>query len=126
MLDVNGGGSGKTIGCGDTLVFVDRDITPTSAPLSAAIREQLSIHDLNYGQSALYNALYQSNLTLASASIVNGHATINLTGNLSTGGVCDIPRVEAQLEETALQFSTVTGVTVYVNNVELHQALSQK
>ena len=126
MLNINGGGSGKTIGCGDTLVFVDRDITPTAAPLSAAIREQISIHEQYYGQSGLYNALYNSNLSFVSASIANGHATIYLSGTLRVGGVCDIPRVEAQLEETALQFSTVSGVTVYVNGIELHQAMSQK
>jgi hypothetical protein len=57
---------------------------------------------------------------------VNGHATISLTGTLRTGGVCDIPRVEAQIEENALQFSTVKSVTAYVNGVEIHQALSQK
>ena len=126
MLDINGGGTGMKIGCGDSIVYVERDVAPTGAPLSAAIREQLSIHEQNYGQSGLYNALFSSNLALASASIVNEHATINLTGTLRTGGVCDIPRVEAQIEENALQFSTVKSVTVFINGVEIHQALSQK
>jgi hypothetical protein len=126
MLDVDGTTPGKHIGCGDTVVMVDRTIPPTTAPLSAAIREQLSIHDQFYGQSGLQNALYRSTLQFVSASIVNGHATINLTGTIRTGGMCDAPRVAAQFEETALQFSTVTSVTTYVNGVEINQVMSQK
>lgn len=126
MLDVDGTTPGKHIGCGDTVVMVDRTIPPTTAPLSAAIREQLSIHDQFYGQSGLQNAIYRSTLQFVSASIVNGHATINLTGTIRTGGLCDAPRVAAQFEETALQFSTVTSVTTYVNGVEINQAMSQK
>ena len=126
MLDVDGTTPGKHIGCGDTVVMVDRTIPPTTAPLSAAIREQLSIHDQFYGQSGLQNALYRSTLHFVSARLVNGHATINLTGTIRTGGMCDAPRVAAQFEETALQFSTVTSVTTYVNGVEINQAMSQK
>jgi hypothetical protein len=55
-----------------------------------------------------------------------GKATIKLSGTLMLGGVCDNPRVKAQLEQTALQFSTVKDVAIFINNVTLDQALSLK
>jgi hypothetical protein len=39
------------------------------------------------------------------------------------GGVCDEPRVRAQLEETALQFVTVDSVSIFVNGQPLAEAL---
>jgi len=38
----------------------------------------------------------------------------------------DNPRVEQQLNETALQFSTVQEVQIYLNNQTLKDALSLK
>jgi hypothetical protein len=42
------------------------------------------------------------------------------------GGTCDSPRFEAQIEQTALQFPTVTDVAVFINDVPMEDALSQK
>jgi hypothetical protein len=42
------------------------------------------------------------------------------------GGTCDAPRLAAQIEQTALQFSTVNDVAVFVNDVPLEDVLSQK
>lgn len=42
------------------------------------------------------------------------------------GGVCDAPRLEAQIEQTALQFSTVNEVAVFVNDKPLEEVLSSK
>ncbi len=126
MLDVDGSTPGKQIGCGDTVVAVERNIAPTSSPLQSAIRELLSVHDQYYGQSGLFNALYRSTLQLDSATIVNGRATINLSGTIRVNGVCDNPRVIAQLQETALQFSAIKQVSIYVNGVDINTVLSQK
>ncbi|MEZ4680232.1 MAG: GerMN domain-containing protein [Caldilineaceae bacterium] len=51
--------------------------------------------------------------------IVDGVASIYLTGTLRVGGVCDEPRVRAQIEETALQYYTVDEVRIYVNGEPL-------
>ena len=40
------------------------------------------------------------------------------------GGVCDDPRIKAQLEESALQFNTVDKASVFINGVPLDQLLS--
>lgn len=122
----DGGKSGKKIGCNDSIVWAERPIPTTSAPLTAALKELLGLKEQHYGQSGLYNALYQSNLKLAGVTITNGKATINLTGTLNLGGTCDAPRVAAQIQETALQFSTVSSVAVFLNGVPLEQVLSQK
>jgi len=122
----DGGNAGKKIGCNDSIVGVDRAIPTTNAPLTAALRELFSLTDKDYGQSGLYNALYQSKLRIESISIVAGKATINLSGSLLLNGACDNPRVQAQIEQVALQFSTVKTVAVFLNNVSLDKVLSEK
>jgi hypothetical protein len=86
----------------------------------------LSDHHRYYGRSGLYNALYRSRLRLQRAVVVKGKATIHLVGSMSLGGVCDNPRVKAQLRQTALQFPTVRNVSIFVNGVPLWKRLSLK
>lgn len=120
------GQSGKKIGCDDSVIPVQVTIPPTQAVLRAALEALISLKDQFYGQSGLYNALYQSNLQLEGVTIEGGKAIINLSGTLMLGGVCDNPRVEAQIEETALQFATVSEVAVFVNGKSLEEILSLK
>lgn len=119
------GQNGPKIGCGDSLIPVEREITPTAGPLRAALEELLSLKEQYYGQSGLYNALYQSDLHLEKVTIdENGQAVIHLAGNYALGGVCDTPRFKAQLEATARQFSTVRDVVIFINNIPIDDALS--
>jgi hypothetical protein len=120
------GETGKEIGCDDSVVPVEVEIEPTIAPLRAALEQLLAIDTETYGQSGLYSALYASDLTVGSINIVQGKATIALSGDLVLAGVCDNPRVAAQLEETALQFSTVNQVEILLNGEPLDQVLSQQ
>jgi hypothetical protein len=120
------GKAGKKIGCGDSLIAVTRPITPTTTPLTAALRVLLSDHHRVYGQSGLYNALYQSRLTVNHVTIRNGRATIYLTGRMQLGGVCDDPRVGAQLRSAAFQFPTVHSVAIFVNGIPLKRRLSER
>ena len=120
------GQSGKKIGCDDSVVPVPVTIPPTLGVLRAALEELLSLPDIYYGVTGLYNALHQSDLTLTSVSIAQGKATIHLSGTIMTSGVCDNPRIAAQLEETALQFSTVDQVAIYIDGTPLEDVLSLK
>lgn len=122
----NGGDSGKLIGCNDSAVPVEVTFEPTIAPLRAALEELLAIESEYYGGSGLYNALHQSDLRVGGIDIVEGTATIELRGNLVIGGTCDAPRVEAQIKETALQFSTVDRVVVLINGQPLEDVLSAR
>ena len=120
------GVSGSLIGCGDSLVAVEVPITPTLGVLRAAYTQLLALKTPYYGQSGLYNALYQSSLTLEGIDLADGQAVIRLSGQFMLSGVCDIPRAQAQLVQTALQFNTVKSVQVFVNGIPLADALSLK
>lgn len=124
-IDDNGK-SGKKIGCNDSVIAVERLVPETLGVLTAALNELFSIHERNLGGSGLYNSLYQSTLKLDGAAVINGRATIAISGKLVRGGVCDDPRVKSQIEETALQFATVKSVAVTLNGVPLDKALSEK
>jgi len=120
------GQSGILVGCGDSAVPVTVIIPRTQGVLKAALEKLLSIKEQYYGESGLYNALYQSDLKLKSVTIDQGKAVIHLTGKVMLGGVCDAPRFEAQIKQTALQFSTVSDVEVFINDIPLEDVLSQK
>ena len=120
------GQSGILVGCGDSAVPVTVIIPRTQGVLKAALEKLLSIKEQYYGESGLYNALYQSDLELQSVTIDQGKAVIHLTGTVMLGGVCDAPRVEAQIIQTALQFSTVSDVEVFIDDIPLEDVLSQK
>jgi LysM repeat protein len=115
------GQSGKQIGCNDSVVPVEVEIEPANAPLRAALEELFSIDSRFYGQSGLYNALYDSDLHVENIELVNGQATIQVSGTMRLGGVCDVPRFKAQIQETALQFPTVNEVMVFINGESLDQ-----
>lgn len=120
------GQSGPLVGCGDSVVPATVTIPRTQGVLRAALQKLLSTKEQFYGESGLYNALYQSDLELESVAIDQGKAIIHLTGTVMLGGVCDSPRFEAQIEQTALQFSTVSNVEVFINDIPLEDVLSQQ
>ena len=120
------GQTGVQVGCGDSTIPVQVEIPPTQGVLKAALVALLSIKDQYYGQSGLYNALYQSDLQVESVNIDGGKASVYLTGTLQMGGECDVPRVHAQLEQTVLQFPTVTEAAIFINGKPLADVLSLK
>lgn len=126
VLDDNGA-SGKKIGCDDSVVMISQEITPyTTGTLRAAFVRLLSLKETSYGgELGLYNALAESDLTLDAVTLEDGVATVEISGQPVLGGVCDTPRFIAQLEETALQFDTVSSVEVLLNGEPIDEALSQ-
>lgn len=120
------GRSGKKIGCDDSVVAVTRELRPTRTPLRAALEELLRLPQRYGSDPELYNALHQSELRLESVSIRHDVARLNFVGRLVTGGVCDSPRVQAQIEETALQFPTVKKVKAFINGTSLSEYLSER
>jgi hypothetical protein len=121
------GRMGKQVGCHDSIVGVPITARPpTTAPLRTALRTLLAISARFYGESGLYNALYQSRLTVTRATVVRGRATVQLKGTMSLAGECDDPRVKAQLTETVMQFHTVRSASITINGKPLAEALSLK
>ncbi len=116
-LNDNGAG-GPFVGCGDSAIPVDVQITPTQdsvEALKAALQALLSAGDRYAGGAGLYNALKNSSLKVVDITIQNTNATIKLSGELLSGGQCDDPRIKAQLEQTIRQFPQVTQISIYLN-----------
>ena len=117
------GRTGKRIGCGDSLVAVTRTIKKTAAPLAATLRELLSTPPQPEGTPKLENFWKGRNLKLKSVSIRNHTATIQVSGEVFVAGVCDEPRIQSQIEETARQFPTVKRVKVFIGKRTLAEAI---
>lgn len=103
-------------GC-DKISFIEREVPETKAPLKAALMELFSLEDVWINETK-YNFISKTKDTLSFEKVIleDGVAEIYLTGELSgLGGVCDNPRAQIQIEETALQFSTVKEVEIYLN-----------
>jgi hypothetical protein len=117
------GQAGKKIGCEDSLVPVTRLIRKTAAPLKAALEELLATPAETGENPKLQNFWKGRNLKVRSVSIRRSTATIQLSGEVHVAGVCDQPRIESQIEETALQFPTVKRVKVFIGKRTLADAI---
>ena len=126
------GKSGKAIGCDDSVVAVegkaaDTVLVRTDDRIKEALTELFSLKSATYGESGLDNALAASDLKVDSIYLdQSGKATVKLSGQLSLGGVCDSPRVEAQIEQTVRQFPEVKDATISLNGQTLQSQLSEK
>ncbi|HVG34083.1 MAG TPA: GerMN domain-containing protein [Pyrinomonadaceae bacterium] len=118
------GKRGRRIGCGDSLVPVTRAVNATGTPLKTTIEELLSIPQDYPADPQLHNFWLGRNLRVRSALISRGVATIRISGEGPfVAGVCDEPRIEAQIKETARQFPSVRRVNVFVNGHRLEEAI---
>jgi Sporulation and spore germination len=122
-LDDNGN-SGKPVGCGDSVVFGERDIPKSASVLKDTLTVLFSAKEEYYGTSRLYNALFRSDLSVAGISNHEGVFKVDLTGQLVLTGVCEDARIRAQIMETIMQFPTVKQANVFVNGVSLDKLLS--
>lgn len=111
-------GKGKAVGCGDAVVPSSVEIPQTQAVLRAALERLLAVKDMNVGSG--YNALYQSDLKIESVSV----ESVRLSGELRSGGVCDDPRIVAQITETVRQFPTTKNTKIFINNIPLEEYFS--
>ncbi len=119
-LDDNGR-RGKKVGCNDSLVPVTRNVRAGADTLKAAVEELLAVPREYEG--GLGNYWQGENLSVQSAVIRAGVATIRMRGNVYIAGVCDAPRIEGQIRETARQFRGVRSVNVFVNGQRLANVL---
>lgn len=119
--DVSYRGKGVARGC-DKVVMVERQITPTTMPLNASLK--LMFNDKTpwpYREGVPGNFVGgrpEFPLTFSKATLENGVAKVYLYGNVGLAGVCDDPRLTAQVEQTAFQFPSVKSVKIYVNDKE--------
>ncbi len=120
----DGGSSGVRFGCNDSLVGLRRPATSAVEPLTAAMGALLD--GAEAPAAGVYNSLSASTLQFLSGTFDGTTVTVYLSGSLQLGGVCDIPRVEAQLTQTAVSSVGAIRAEIYVNGVGLTEALSLK
>jgi hypothetical protein len=123
LLD-DGGSSGIRFGCNDSLVGVRHSTAGPAEPLPAAVGALLD--GTGPPTADVYNSLSGSTLDFLAGSFDGTTVTVYLAGTLRPGGVCDIPRIEAQLTQTAVSAVGAIRAEVYVNGVGLAEALSLK
>lgn len=132
-LDDNGK-IGEKIGCGDSIVGVEKSISPTDKPTEILERVLAELFAIKTGEirhikggiyinEGLYNVFTDSNLKIDSINIKNEVAEVKLSGDLALGGVCDEPRFTAQLGRIITQFPTVNSTKICVNNRPLEAIL---
>ncbi|MBT2587801.1 GerMN domain-containing protein [Arthrobacter sp. ISL-95] len=119
----DGGARGVRFGCNDSLVPV-RGVAVPGDPLSVALGRLLESGMPVDSDAALYDALANSSLRYLSGYMSGATVVVNLSGSLRPGGVCDIPRIQAQLTQTIVQASGASRAEIYVNGRTLTEALS--
>jgi hypothetical protein len=63
-------------------------------------------------------------VSVDSVTVVDGVATVQMSGTYSIAGVCEHPRIQGQLEETVLAFPNVDEVEIFINGESLDDILS--
>ena len=123
MLDYTGVGGqyskesgGIERGC-DKVVLIQHTLAEaTTTPLNASLQQLFSYDSDTVGGWQNFIASQNKTLFFDHAEIKGSKAEIYLTGELGAlGGVCDNPRTAIQIEETALAYSTVDSVQLYLN-----------
>lgn len=120
------GKTGERVGCGDRVAGVAINSSGNPAPLRQALDSLLALSMLNSSGTGIYNALDRSALRVTSVVVADSHAVVHLGGRFSYGGVCDAPRIEAQLTRTATQFPAVRTASFFINGRPLRDMLSEK
>ncbi len=119
----DGGSRGVRFGCDDSLVGVPITAPPGSDPLAVAMG-QLLAPDGTASRAGLYNALSGSALRYVSGYLDGSTAVVNLSGSLRPGGVCDHPRIETQLAQTAVAATGAPQAAIYIDGRALADVLS--
>jgi hypothetical protein len=124
VLVDDGGRNGVRFGCNDSLVGLAQPSSGEEA-LPAAIGALLDPPDgaMPAHEPEAYNALSRSRLKFLSGSFDGTTVTVYLAGVLRPGGTCDVPRMEAQLTQTAVAAAGAIRAEIYVNGRSLAEAL---
>jgi spore germination protein GerM len=117
------GQNGPRIGCDDSVVPVEQTAVAGESPVATALNTLLALPQRPAEDPDLYSALAQSSFTVEEVQVEDGHAEIYLEGQLRLAGVCDEPRVVAQLQHTTLQFDAIDSVDLYLNGQPLEEQL---
>lgn len=120
------GESGEMIGCGDSIVFVNKtvsgDLDEEREVIESALTELFAVQDPFYGESGLYNGLtHSSNLVVDEVEVEDNSVRVDITGSLISAGTCDDPRIKEQILSTIEENTdlSVTDADVFINGESL-------
>lgn len=103
--DYKGKDAYAEIGCEDVLVPVKTELSKSQSDLAEAIVQLLTMKNDKLSDG-LMNAVRGAGLSLANIRYNDaGARVIELEGQIKLAGVCDGPRIKAQIEETARLYS---------------------
>lgn len=124
LVDLGGARKGDVVGCGDRLVAVGAQIPRTLKEVRASLERLTMLPVEPNGPGSYYNALGRSRLRVAGLRLHGGVLHLSLNGQLVMGGMCDGPRIEAQLERTIAQGVATKHVCIDLNGQPLYSVLS--
>jgi len=122
----SGKSKAQTIGCGDSVRTVRVKVPQGRDPLRYIINFLLRQGNALASRYGLYHPLANSSLTVDKITMQGEEVIVELSGQFSIGGICDTPRVMAQLEHTVLQFPQIKKVRFYINDVIISALLDQR
>jgi hypothetical protein len=120
------GKAGPMIGCGDSIVATETGPVIYASQVEASMSGLLENKEIELGQSGLMNALAGSDLLYVSSAVSDGIVTVELTGELRSGGICDDPRIIAQLTHTAMVAAGTEEARILIDGVDIGESLSLK
>lgn len=123
------GKSGEKIGCDDSLIAVDTQIEASQRiedKITKSLEKLFEVKEKQYGESGLYNALADATLKVENVGFANDQFVINLSGEYSFGGVCELPRFENQIKATIKQFSEAKEMKIFMNGKSFEEVFSLK
>lgn len=124
----DGRADGIEVGCGNMLVPVAQTVYGADTPenrVQAALEALFAIRSRTV--DAYSNPLSNSSLTVDSVAITaDGMAQVALIGEVTVAGVCEIPLLRGQIEQTILNDAAVTSAAVTLNGDSLDVVFSQR
>jgi hypothetical protein len=91
---IEGSGSLLRVGCGDFLI---ESKIPVVAPRLSSVLSALSTYTAPVG---LHNPIFDKQIFFVGLRRIGRHYTVSFEGTPLLGGICDTPRLKAQIEET--------------------------
>lgn len=121
-------GTGGPVSCGDSLYAVNTGLPRTGEVASDVATALKRLFGYRYEYNgALYQSIYQSNISVDSVSFKpsTGLISIRLGGTyVRTGDDCDNSRARAQIWQTIRQFSEVKTIDILLNSNLLGDVLA--
>lgn len=118
------GVSGPEIGCGDSIVATESAPMEFTDQVEASMTTLLADGEREHGASGLQNTLAASELEFVSAQVADDTVTVELTGQLVSGGTCDDPRIIEQLKYTAMTAAGTGSAEILVDGQGIEEVLS--